>query len=72
MRVLFLSLLYLSFTANAAVDLVKVEKSTRKMYLMEGNKIVRQYHIALGANPNGRKTEEGDKKTPRDFISLTM
>jgi murein L,D-transpeptidase YafK len=50
--------------ANAKVDLVFVKKSERKLYLYEGDKILKAYHIALGANPKGHKQEEGDEKTP--------
>ncbi|WP_438590711.1 L,D-transpeptidase family protein [Grimontia sedimenti] len=54
------------------VDLVKVDKSARKMYLIQGNKIVRWYSISLGANPKGHKLREGDKRTPegRYFLDL--
>ncbi len=69
MKIFIFALCCLSFSINAAVDLVRVDKSARKMYLMEGNKVVRQYHIALGANP-GHKTQEGDKKTPEGLYQL--
>ncbi len=48
----------------AKVDLVKVDKSTRKMYLYAGNELVKRYHIALGSNPKGHKQKMGDKRTP--------
>jgi|GEM_PF-1833603 len=51
----FLILIFFSTNAIAAVDLVKVDKSDRKMYLLNGNKVVRTYDIALGANPYGHK-----------------
>lgn len=40
------------------------------MYLMEGGTIIKQYHIALGANPNGHKQQEGDEKTPEGEYTL--
>jgi murein L,D-transpeptidase YafK len=57
----------------ASVDLVKVDKSKRRMYLMEGDHIVREYRVALGNSPKGHKTQEGDQRTPEgryylDFI----
>lgn len=72
-------LLCIGFTANGLateqhVDLVKVDKSARKMYLIQGDRIVRWYHISLGANPKGHKLREGDQRTPEgryllDFIN---
>ncbi|TQP43216.1 hypothetical protein FLL99_15890 [Vibrio cholerae] len=35
----------------AQVDLVKVDKSKRRMYLLQGNEIIREYRIALGVIP---------------------
>lgn len=75
----FTLLLGVGFVANGLeteyhVDLVKVDKSARKMYLLQGDRIVRWYRISLGANPKGHKLREGDKRTPEgryflDFIN---
>lgn len=54
----------------AKVDLVKVDKSKRRMYLLENNHILREYRIALGKNPQGHKQHEGDKKTPEGQYTL--
>ena len=52
-----------------SVNLVKVDKSARKMYLFADDKVVRTYHIALGGNPKGHKQQEGDNKTPEgDYV----
>jgi murein L,D-transpeptidase YafK len=56
------------------VDLVKVDKSKRRLYLLKDGKIIRSYRIALGANPKGHKQREGDNKTPEgryylDFVN---
>lgn len=59
-----LLLLILSFTSLAEVDLVKVDKSERKLYLLDGDKIVKEYHVSFGANPKGHKQQEGDERTP--------
>lgn len=53
-----------SAAAQAAVDLVKVDKSKRQMYLYDGEQLVRQFSIALGGQPQGHKQQEGDQKTP--------
>ena len=46
------------------VDLVKVDKSERRLELMSAGKVVRSYAMALGANPDGHKLKEGDERTP--------
>ena len=43
---------------------VVVRKSDRKLYLMNGQNVVRSYRIGLGFSPNGHKTAKGDGKTP--------
>ncbi|WP_394175262.1 L,D-transpeptidase family protein [Thalassotalea litorea] len=60
---LLLLLLFPSLTF-AQIDLVKVDKSENRMYLLWQGEIVRQYHIALGENPKGHKQQEGDERTP--------
>ena len=45
-------------------DLVVVEKSMRKMYLMKDGAPIREYVISLGDNPKGHKVQEGDERTP--------
>lgn len=56
--------------AQAKVDLVKIDKSEQKLYLIEKGKILKVYHIALGANPKGHKRQEGDSKTPEGSYVL--
>jgi murein L,D-transpeptidase YafK len=54
-----------TMTAYASeVDLVRVDKSERRLELLSGDKVVRSYAIALGANPLGHKAREGDERTP--------
>ncbi|QSX31590.1 L,D-transpeptidase family protein [Shewanella cyperi] len=52
------------------VDLVKVDKSERKMVLLSGGQPVKTYRIALGANPQGHKQQEGDERTPEGLYRL--
>lgn len=56
--------------ANTKIDLVKVDKSARKMYLIKEGEIVKSFKIALGANPQGYKQQEGDEKTPEGTYVL--
>ena len=46
------------------VDLVRVDKSDRRMELVSKGKVLRSYGIALGANPVGHKQQQGDERTP--------
>ena len=69
--ILFLFLLLLSGSAvqaqedsNLPVDNILVNKADRKLYLKNGDKVIKQYRIALGGEPIGPKEREGDNKTP--------
>ncbi len=44
--------------------MVLVKKSESKLYLMKNGKIIKEYHVAFGANPKGHKQQEGDERTP--------
>jgi len=46
------------------VTAIVVHKADRKMFLVSGNKTLKQYDIALGGDPVGPKQFEGDGKTP--------
>lgn len=70
---LLAALVLVCLPSYASVDLVKVDKSKRRMYLIEGDTIIKEYRIALGKAPKGHKTQEGDQKTPEgryylDFV----
>jgi murein L,D-transpeptidase YafK len=52
------------------VDHVVVRKSRRRLYLMDGDRIVRSYKIALGLNPVGPKERNGDFRTPEGWYHL--
>ncbi len=47
-----------------AVTHVVVQKGSRKMYLLNGERVLRDYDIGLGFAPTGHKMVEGDGKTP--------
>ncbi len=68
---IFLSMLtFMSFSCFADIDLVKVDKSENKMYLLDNGKIIKEYHVAFGASPKGHKEQEGDQKTPEGIYTL--
>ena len=51
-------------TKVAYADRVLVKKSQRKLQLLKNGKVLKEYRVALGANPMGHKMQEGDKRTP--------
>jgi len=52
------------------VTQVQVHKAQREMYLISGDKVVRDYKVALGGNPVGRKQFEGDGRTPEGLYYI--
>ena len=53
----------LTFAVEKA-DMVLVNKYESKLYLMKNGKIIKEYHVAFGANPTGHKQQKGDERTP--------
>jgi len=43
---------------------IKVDKTDRRLWLYEGEQIIREYPVVLGADPYWPKLHEGDKRTP--------
>lgn len=50
--------------AEVRADTIEVDKSEQRMVLYRDGQPLREYSIALGANPEGHKTEGGDERTP--------
>jgi len=51
---------------------IVVYKAERKMELLDKtSNILKTYKIALGANPKGHKTQEGDEKTPEGLYKIS-
>ena len=46
------------------VTRIEVHKSTRRMYLLHHDQVLRGYDVELGFAPEGHKTQEGDGRTP--------
>ncbi len=49
---------------TGAVDRIVIEKAARRMSLIQNDKAVRVYKIALGFSPEGDKDRQGDGRTP--------
>ncbi len=64
LKKLLLLLTLAPFAVYSAVDLVKVDKSKRRLYLIENERITHEFRIALGKQPKGHKSEQGDQRTP--------
>lgn len=52
-------------------DAIRVFKSTRRMELLRGSKVLRSYRIALGDAPVGHKRQQGDERTPEGDYRIT-
>ncbi len=63
-----LSLPALAFQPQA--DRVLVVKGERRLYLYQGEELLRSYKIALGKNPLGHKQRRGDNRTPEGRYTL--
>jgi len=56
--------------ANVTADKVLIEKSKRRLTLLNKNTQLKTYEISLGKEPIGKKTEEGDGRTPEGAYSI--
>lgn len=68
----FLLLINAPASASPTADKIVVYKTARSMELLDaqGN-VLRRYKIALGGNPQGHKTQEGDEKTPEGLYAIS-
>ncbi len=62
----------LHLVGTEKVTSILVRKDIRRLYLLNGNQIVKNYLIALGKKPRGHKTQEGDFKTPEGIYSIIL
>ena len=53
-------------------DFVLVNKSERKLYLLNQGRPIKSYHVALGDQPRGHKRREGDERTPEGRYQLDL
>jgi murein L,D-transpeptidase YafK len=51
-------------------DKVLIEKKERRLTVLKKGKSLKTYSIALGPNPEGKKLEEGDKRTPEGTYTI--
>lgn len=55
---------------GVVIDRIVVEKSARKLSVLKNGNVLKTYLVALGANPVGRKEQEGDMKTPEGSYTI--
>ncbi|MDX9873708.1 MAG: L,D-transpeptidase family protein [Spongiibacteraceae bacterium] len=58
--------------ADLKADLVVVEKSQRRLYLLRDGEPIRSYRVALGPRPWGHKQHAGDDRTPEGWYILDL
>ena len=51
-------------------DRIVVEKARRELLLLQSDRVIRHYRIALGDNPIGPKRMEGDGRTPEGLFTI--
>ena len=56
--------------SNALADKVLVKKRERTLTLLNHGKVIKTYKVALGGNPEGPKTQQGDHRTPEGLYTL--
>lgn len=59
-----------SAPAKVHADRVVVLKKARTLQLLSQRKVIKSYKVALGGNPVGPKTRQGDHKTPEGVYIL--
>jgi murein L,D-transpeptidase YafK len=55
---------------GARADRVLVLKAERRLILLKDGAELKSYRIALGANPVGHKTRQGDSRTPEGLYTI--
>lgn len=66
---LFMSIVHAA-TERVRADHVVVFKKARMLELLNHGRVIKAYKIALGGNPIGPKTRQGDHKTPEGIYIL--
>jgi len=56
--------------AQPQADRIVVQKAKRQLDLFSHGKLLRSYKVALGKNPVGAKTRQGDMRTPEGSYTI--
>jgi murein L,D-transpeptidase YafK len=57
-------------TAGQQADRIVIRKAAREMVLLSHGNVLRSYKVALGKNPVGPKTRQGDMRTPEGLYTI--
>ena len=77
--VILVSIIALTFVAKridnpvpegVVADKILIEKSKHRLTLLNKNKAIKTYVVSLGKEPIGKKTEEGDGRTPEGIYTI--
>lgn len=60
-----------AMAAALKADRIVVHKERRQLLLLRGGKVLREYRVALGRYPEGRKTRAGDARTPEGVYHIS-
>ena len=52
------------------VERIVIEKAARRMTLWQGDRMLREYRVALGFAPDGDKVRQGDGRTPEGLFHI--
>ena len=58
-------------SGESTVDRVIINKAKQELLLMHAGIVIKSYRVALGRNPVGPKTRQGDGKTPEGIYSIS-
>jgi murein L,D-transpeptidase YafK len=56
--------------ADVRADSIRIEKSARRLTLLRGASVLKEYSVALGKAPIGQKEKEGDNRTPEGIYAI--
>jgi murein L,D-transpeptidase YafK len=59
-----------SLPVKVKVDKILIEKSKRRLTLLNNNTEIKSYQVSLGMKPIGKKTEKGDERTPEGIYTI--
>jgi murein L,D-transpeptidase YafK len=69
---MFIASVWQSAIASEEADLVRVSKSEEKLYVLREDRVIAEYSVSFGGDPEGHKQEEGDEKTPEGRYTLDL
>lgn len=56
--------------AQPAIDQLLVHKAERRLEVIAGGEVIREYKVALGRQPVGHKQQVGDQRTPEGIYTI--